>query len=261
MTEIFEKLKAATDNVPLMMGRVFENVIEEIAREILSPGDTVVDLGAHAGRHMFPFSRLVGFTGKVVAVEAINSLYVKLLRQIYRERIENIALYNCVIAEDFKVVTFNEIVEAQGLSGINVLGQGLTNIKSTEFHTMTLDGIMPIPEKVRFIKADVEGAELLALQGGRNVIMTCRPAIVFENGRENNARLHNYTKDDFFAFFNEIEYRIFDVNGDPFTYDDWEKGFANWYFYAFPSENTSPAKLLPEIFSKQISVFEQNKGA
>ena len=53
------------------LGDFFEEIINAIYSAILKPGDLAVDCGAHSGLHTFPMSKLVGLSGRVVAVEAI----------------------------------------------------------------------------------------------------------------------------------------------------------------------------------------------
>ena len=48
---------------------------------------------------------------------------------------------------------------------------------------------------VRFIKLDVEGAELLALRGATRLLGTCRPAVLFEaNSRDALSQLKDFFK-------------------------------------------------------------------
>lgn len=50
----------------------------EIARAILRPGDTVLDVGANAGQFTFVFSTLVGKSGSVHAFEPVGETFARL---------------------------------------------------------------------------------------------------------------------------------------------------------------------------------------
>lgn len=47
-----------------------------------------------------------------------------------------------------------------------------------EYHSVTLDGVIPREEKITFIKLDVEGDEVSALRGGINHIEHDSPDLV-----------------------------------------------------------------------------------
>src|SRR6516165_8333277 len=49
----------------------YERLLQEAYEAFLSPGDIVVDVGAHLGRHTVPLSRCVSPGGQVFAVEPL----------------------------------------------------------------------------------------------------------------------------------------------------------------------------------------------
>ena len=53
----------------LMSGGVWESGITALLGKIISPGMTVVDIGANIGYHTLTAANLVGFNGKVYAFE------------------------------------------------------------------------------------------------------------------------------------------------------------------------------------------------
>ncbi len=70
----------------------------------------------------------------------------------------------------------------------------------------TLDALVskykaPIPN---VIKLDVEGAELLVLKGGRNTLLSSRPAVILES--DANMQRFGYSRRDLVSFFEDCGY-------------------------------------------------------
>lgn len=84
--------------------------------------------------------------------------------------------------------------------------------KVVKVQSVTIDGIWDSfnKPKVSFIKSDVEGADLLGLQGGKNCIETCKPIILIEWNRTNIIPF-GYTHYDLLSFCKEINYNCYSV--------------------------------------------------
>ena len=62
-------------------------------------------------------------------------------------------------------------------------------------------------KKISLMKIDVEGWDLKVLQGAVNTINKNRMAIVFEYAPEYENKM-NYKLNDFFKFFNQLDYKF-----------------------------------------------------
>jgi hypothetical protein len=84
---------------------------------------------------------------------------------------------------------------------------------------------------------DAEGADFFVLQGGARLIKRNRPLIVFEGWgvKAGLAKLYGYTKEEFFGFFNEIDYVLYDTAGLRFNPALWEAFTLN-DFIAIPKD-------------------------
>jgi hypothetical protein len=51
----------------------YEGMLEAVYRNALQPGDILIDVGAHVGRHAVPMTGVVGPTGRVLAFEPLPS--------------------------------------------------------------------------------------------------------------------------------------------------------------------------------------------
>jgi tRNA G37 N-methylase Trm5 len=65
-----------------------------LARFTPKEGDTVIDIGAHIGRYTITSSKLVGNTGKVVAIEAGPDTFQILKRNVTLNNLTNVLPLN-----------------------------------------------------------------------------------------------------------------------------------------------------------------------
>ena len=74
----------------------YEDILEFHYIKLINSGDTVFDIGAHGGRHLSVFKRLVGNQGVIYAFEPLPAQYEALIENFNDENIviENIALSN-----------------------------------------------------------------------------------------------------------------------------------------------------------------------
>ena len=158
-------------------------VCEAIAR-IVSPGDTVVDVGANCGQMTSLMAKCAGSTGRVFAFEPHPKNHALLVRNVEAWR------KNEVMA----VVAVHQVALAAS-PGTAVLAEppgfernsGLARIESRPdqgglaVRTERLDSILPKDADVSLIKIDVEGAEAQVLDGATELLASGRLRnIVFE---------------------------------------------------------------------------------
>jgi FkbM family methyltransferase len=170
--------------------RVLE-VIHEIRGEnpeygimvgLLSEGDTFVDVGANFGTFSLLASRIVGQSGKVIAIEP----QVRLASYIA----ESIRLSECGNCELAQVACGSSSTRSSLLVPTGDSGRAgfFPDFSARDRHEMvivpvaSLDGILRdirCPGSM-LIKIDVEGSELDVLQGAVETITSRRPAIIVE---------------------------------------------------------------------------------
>ena len=142
----------------LLRGYEYKNICKA------KKGDIVLDCGAYTGNTSVYFSNLVGDNGKVFSFEAMPQTYNKLINNI--SNYNNIYAYNYAICEQEKKLNFTQ--EATPGSRVcndcnnSITVQGISIDLFAKKHKL---------EKVDFIKMDIEGSELKALDG---CIETCK---------------------------------------------------------------------------------------
>ena len=149
------------------------------------PGEVVIDAGAWKGHFTLIASRLVGKNGLVVAIEPQADMCEKLKERIDRLRIKNVIVVNYgLLNEDtsqelakrnssaFSVNLSNNVKE-----GSNLLLDTQSNTELVEIRKLdTLLDELKI-KTINFIKMDIEGAELKALIGAKNMLVSTNPRL------------------------------------------------------------------------------------
>lgn len=138
-------------------------------QSILSPGDTVIDVGANIGYFTLLASKCVGASGQVHAVEASPLIYDKLKRNIALNDAGNVSAHNLAAtseAGDVQVYTCD-----WNLGASTILPEMAARFDRSA-HEFTVQGrtLADIvgPDtlcRARLIKIDVEGAEQAVISG------------------------------------------------------------------------------------------------
>jgi FkbM family methyltransferase len=149
----------------------YEPVEVSMFEALIKPGDTVFDLGAHAGYFTLLAAKQVGPTGKVVAVEPHPVTLAALKRNLEingesKVTVLDKALTNVQDGE----VSFSTDVVGFGYGSAVVPEGGAFKVK-----TATLDALMeqglPHPD---VIKMDVEAQEANVMEGATRILSACR---------------------------------------------------------------------------------------
>lgn len=180
---------------------VYEPETSRFIADHLRPGDTFWDLGANAGYHTLMAARAVGPTGRVVAVEPDPGTC-----DILREQVELNGFANCAIVQaavSDRVGSTRLVRRASDPRG-NALEQidnpAIDNKEGDliDVPTLTLDDLSGRHSLPRLIKMDIEGAEVLALPGGRTFLSSPeRPErlLVAVHGQEARDFCHDFLQD------------------------------------------------------------------
>jgi FkbM family methyltransferase len=146
----------------------YEPLHTEIAKREIRPGDVVLDIGANIGYFTLLFAKLVGRDGAVFAFEPTPDTFALASKNVELNGYSNVTLVQKALsnrAGRASLVVYDDI------PGKNRLTPGVTEKNSIEVETVRLDDYFAnYSREISFIKIDVEGAELLALEGGRRLL-------------------------------------------------------------------------------------------
>ncbi|MEO5841419.1 MAG: FkbM family methyltransferase [Acidimicrobiales bacterium] len=124
-------------------------------------GDVVVDIGAGFGEEAMVLSRIVGATGRILSFEAHPRVYRGLRIMCELNKLDNVETFNIAvmaepgmlhISDDDPIAKGNTVMGQSG--GIDVQGRTLDSV----VHELGLT-------RIDLVKMNIEGAEVLALQG------------------------------------------------------------------------------------------------
>ncbi len=138
-------------------------------------GDIVVDVGAHIGRYTIIASKMIGFRGKVIAIEAHPANYDILKRNIALNKLSNVIALNYAVHSRKIMVKLYEPGQEEGFTIYNTIMSDrttLNNQKYIEVKADTLDSLLLENgiKEVNWIKIDVEGAEYEVLMGATSML-------------------------------------------------------------------------------------------
>jgi len=188
--------RASTDFVGLSVivsiyfGRLYETV------ESFQPrtGWVVVDGGAHMGFYTIRAASMVGAEGRVIAVEPDPSNFAILERNVKANGLGNVIAINAALADK---VGLGKLSRTK-MSTTHYLTD-LESPGSLTVQTLTLDGLLRQMGlgKVDLVKLDVEGAELQALEGAKEILLSIPSAkFVVEPSTRNSAiKVENFLKE------------------------------------------------------------------
>lgn len=165
----------------------FEPAAVRAIRAAVGKGDQVLDVGANIGFFSTLLSRWVGEDGRVLAIEPEPENCKFLRGNLESNRCRNVTICECAVGASAGVSEFS-IDEATGATGrlgaevtASELAVGTGKLQVVETRVETIDSLCEVYQVVpSFLKLDIEGGEIGALEGARRIVRAARPVIVSE---------------------------------------------------------------------------------
>jgi len=169
-------------------------------------GDIIIDVGAGIGTDTLLFSKMVGPSGKVIAVEAHPKTFISLSQMCKYNKLSNVVLCNCAIT-DKKMDVFIDDSNTHHISN-TILGQS----KGFKVDGLTLDDLLNKCNigHIDFLKMNIEGAEKLAIKGMQKTVKKTRClAIACHDFISKREGLHTMkTKDTIVSFLRKNGFEV-----------------------------------------------------
>jgi FkbM family methyltransferase len=201
------------DRIILVQGE-YDCVLHRVLDRLIAPGMTCLDVGANIGDVTLYMARLLNTSGHVFAFEPVPHVYERISKHVIRSGLSErvsvlpIALSNQNGRAD--IAFASQEVENQGMASLVNRSNNVVD-SLTEIQTATLDSFAKANQlpRIGFIKIDIQGAELLFLEGASQTIEESRPVIAIEVSPEDLAKA-GHSPPDIFAYFAKRGYRAFD---------------------------------------------------
>jgi FkbM family methyltransferase len=149
-----------------------EPAVQRALTELLRPGMTFWDVGAHVGFFTILGARLVGDRGRVRAFEPVEENRARLAAAVERNGCGNVTIEAVALSSE----RGEAVLHPHESSAMWSLAGGGT--EGVTVRCETLDSLgHPAPD---VIKIDAEGVELDVLRGGRELLSAVRPLLLVE---------------------------------------------------------------------------------
>jgi len=181
-----------------------------VARAILSPGDTVIEIGANIGTETVGLSDIVGSGGSAIAFEPLHS-NLQALEHAREAAINgNIRIFPWAISDENAVLRFEHPPAFKSGMGRLVRDEESSGAGHSDVDCRTLDSLADELGHASALFIDTEGEEMRVLRGGRVYISRYRPFIVIE-ASEKNLRRSGFSLNDLYNELRGLEYTIHEI--------------------------------------------------
>ncbi len=158
-------------------------------KQILKPGNTVIEVGANIGSLTVPLAQMVGETGKVIAFEPQRLVFQVLAANVAINSLVNVYTYNKGVSDKAGKITIDDPYEY-----ISEINTGAVELKAKntgyEVDIVRLDDLNLT--SCNMLKIDCEGMEKEVLLGAKELITKHRPIIYIEQNKNHLDILREY---------------------------------------------------------------------
>jgi FkbM family methyltransferase len=163
-----------------------------VLRHLVEPTWNCVDCGAHVGSVLASIRSLAP-DGHHVAIEADGQKAATLRRRFPDVVVHAVALGSHPGRADLLIDR-----SRPGFSHLVPAGGAPEHGRTVSVPVARLDDL--VHHDVQLIKIDIEGAELSALRGARDLLTRCHPAVLFECGTDESLRTFGYDRAALYSF-------------------------------------------------------------
>ena len=180
--DLKETIKKLLKALPIAFtkNQQYDRQTKQIIRSVCRAGSNCVDVGCHKGEILDLFLQYAP-EGTHYGFEPIPDLY-KALKEKYTR--PNCHILDIALSNQKGTASFNYVVSNPSYSGLLKRQYDRAGEQDTliTVRTERLDKAIPPDFQVDLIKIDVEGGEMLVLQGAVETLRRCKPTVIFEHG-------------------------------------------------------------------------------
>jgi FkbM family methyltransferase len=231
----------------------------KLFRRLISPGDHVVDVGANLGHHTVVLSKLVGPSGRVLAIEPQTLMFRLINANLLLNGCNNVTVERCAAGEQAGIVKLwpvdYSVGNNYGALGVSRHeGELVLEHEGETAPVFRLDEILSRLEwgRVDFLKVDAQTYDLYVLQGSEATVCSRRP-VIFVEVSPYWMRRTGYDYREIYQFLQRMDYTVFEPHRslvDPAPIREWsgDEG-EEWDLLAVPAERAETVRQLAEASS------------
>ena len=187
--------------------RDYEAHLGRFIRSVVGPGMVCVDIGANVGFHSFLMRELVGSEGHIYAFEPNSENCRMLSLSVIENTATNLTVLPLALSDRLGAVAFSPAVGSNG-GFMRDVTEPLLHPNCSVVPTARLDDLIS-PERLDFIKIDVEGAEPLAMAGAEELVARHRPIVASEYSEDMIRGVSGMTGEEYIRRLMRDDYRAY----------------------------------------------------
>jgi FkbM family methyltransferase len=194
-----------------------ERAVQYKLRELVSTGDSAIDVGANWGLHTLYLSKLVGPTGQVISIECFDAAVAELEWHVQVNNCQNVRVLPAALCDHDGTEVFTR-GDSPTTGQLRTEESPVIDPAETVVRALTMDSLLKQPgfRPPSLVKIDVEGSEGRVLLGAEATVIKYRPRFIIE--------LHNPDQDIFVArWLRKHDYHIERLTTPPIL--DFDKGW------------------------------------
>ena len=193
----------------LLTTGTWDLIVEKCLQQLLTAGDTFLDVGANIGYFSMLASKIVGETGTVVSFEPSARALTRLTLHGCMNRCRNLLVCSHAVGEVAGRVALNW-ANATNIGGSTINRGTGTHVEAIAVRRLD-DVCQELSLRPRLMKMDIEGFELFALKGASEILQQCHPDVICElTGAF--LRDHGQSSESLVRFMQDLGYLAFLVS-------------------------------------------------
>ena len=188
--------------------------IEYLLRRLLRNGDVFIDVGANVGYFSMFASQLVGPDGQVLGFEPSPTSADIFRRNAARNGCINVEIHQVAVSDEAGERDLTEPMVGCDLATMRILSHHeLSRAVTHHVKTVALDDVLEpmLAKRVRLVKIDVEGAEMLVLRGMKKLLATSQSLCVVCEVTDSYLRQMNTSAPELLEFVCSLGYEAFRI--------------------------------------------------
>ena len=166
----------------------------------VTSGSVVYDLGGHVGFYTLLAAEITGSTGKVFVFEPLPRNLHYLHQHLRLNNVSNVTVIEAAVSNSSGLIGF---AYGKNSSTGHIAFNGKEKVKTVSLDDLYSRGELSLPN---YMKIDIEGAEILALKGAKNILLKSHPTIFLATHGRN---IHV----EYCGFLSSLGYQLKPIDG------------------------------------------------